>query len=191
MAKRSLFIILSEQPWWVTLLVALALFGLVYQFLPLYAFFVALPFFAMAGWFAWKQSGSVSPAEAIERLDALRALSWEEFRAAISEGYRRQGYVVEEMRDNAFDLKLSRNAQVTLVQCRRWKVNQVGVGAVRDLFEAAQRSDAYNCACISTGEFSAAACEFASGKRVALVNGTLLAALAGKVGKAGIPWFRR
>lgn len=191
MAKRTLFAILSEQPWWVTLLVALALFGLAYQFAPQYAFFVALPFFVVAGWIAWKQIGGVSPAEAVERLAALREMSWESFRAAVSDGYRRQGYSVEEVRDNAYDLKVTRKAQVTLVQCRRWKVSQVGIGPVRDLFEAVQRSDAHDGVCISTGEFSAAAVGYVADKRIALVNGTQLAALAGKVGKAGLPWYRR
>lgn len=191
MAKRTLFAILSEQPWWVSLLVALALFGIAYQFAPQYAFFVALPFFVVTAWIAWKQIGGVSAAEAIERLTALREMSWEDFRAAVSAGYRRQGYTVEEARDNAFDLRLNRGTQVTLVQCRRWKVNQVGVGAVRELFEAAQTSDAYDCVCISTGEFSAAAVEYARDKRISLVNGTALAALTGKVGKANLPWYRR
>jgi len=43
MAKRSLFSILSEQPWWVSLVVAAALFAIAYQFLPQFAPFVALP----------------------------------------------------------------------------------------------------------------------------------------------------
>lgn len=191
MAKRTLFAILSEQPWWVTLLVALALFGLAYQFAPQFAFFVALPFFVVTAWIAWKQIGSVSPGAAVERLTALREMPWEEFRTVISAGYRRQGYTVEEVRDSAYDLRLTRKTQVTLVQCRRWKVNQVGVAPVRDLFEAAQKHDAYDCVCVSTGEFSAAAIAFAADKRLSLVNGTALAALAGKVGKTDMPWFRR
>lgn len=191
MARETLFAVLMRQPWWVTLLIAFALFGIAYQFAPQYAFFVALPFLVVAAWIGWKQFGSVSPAEAVDRLAALRELAWEDFRAAVSAGYRRQGYVVEEARDNAFDLRLTRKTQVTLVQCRRWKANQIGVGAVRELFEAAQKSDAYDCVCISTGEFSKAAVEFAADKRMSLVNGTELAALAGKVGKAGVPWYRR
>jgi restriction system protein len=191
MAKRTLFAILSEHPWWVTLLVALALFGAAYQFVPQYAFFVALPFFVVAAWIAWKQMGSVSPAEAVERLKAAREMTWEKFREAVIEGYRRQGYTVEQVRGGAFDLRLTRGVRTTLVQCRRWKVNQVGVEAVRELFEAAQQQDAYDCVCISTGEFSAAALQYAAGKRIALVNGTALAALVGKVHKADLPWYRR
>lgn len=192
MAKRSLFSILSEQPWWVTLLVALALFAAAYQFLPQFAFFFALPFLVMAVWFAWQQIGRVSPGEAAERLEKLRAMSWDEFRTAVSEGYVRRGYLVEPARHDAFDLKLAKDARVTLVQCRRWKVNQVGAAPVRELFEAAQKHDAHDCICISTGEFSAAAREFAADKRIALVNGIALATLVGKPGGTGLSsWFRR
>ncbi len=95
MAKRSLFSILSEQPWWVSLVVAALLFAGVYQFLPDFAAFVALPFVGVAAHVAWKQFRGRAPADAAERLAALREMSWEEFAAVISAAYRRQGYAVE------------------------------------------------------------------------------------------------
>ena len=189
MAKRSLFSILSEQPWWVSLLVAAVLFGIVQLFLPQLALFVALPFIAVAGYVGWKQLRSTSPVSVEERLSALRAMPWENFGLVISESYRRQGYAVEESGSGAFDFKLHKNGQITLVQCRRWKVNQVGVKPVQELHEAMNKFDAFHGVCISAGEFSASARDFAAGKPVALLNGAALAELVGTIEKTRRRWF--
>ena len=193
MAKRSLFSILSEQPWWVSLLVAAALFAIAQWLLPSVPLFVALaaalPFIAVAGYVGWKQLRSTSPATVEERLAALRAMPWESFSLAISEAYRRQGYSVEASEGGAFDFKLYRNGQITLVQCRRWKVNQVGVKPVQELHEAMNKLDASNGACISAGEFSASARAFAAGKPITLVNQAALAELVGTIKKSRRRWF--
>lgn len=183
MAKRSLFSILSEQPWWVSLLVAALLFAVVQLVLPPLAPFVALPFIAVAAYVAWTQLRRTSPVNVEERLAALRAMPWENFRLVISEAYRRQGYTVEESGGGAFDFKLRKDGRTTLVQCRRWKVNQVGVGPVRELFEALGKHDAFNCVCIAAGEFSGNAREFAAGKPATLLNGAALVELVGTIEK--------
>lgn len=189
MAKRSLFSILSEQPWWVSLLVAAALFAIVQLFLPQVALFVALPFIAVAGYVAWKQLRSVSPVNVEERLAALRGMPWENFGLVISEAYRRQGYAVEASESGAFDFTLRKDGRITLVQCRRWKVNQVGVKPVQELHAAMNASDAFNGVCISAGEFSASAREFAAGKRMTLLNGAALAELVGTIERTSRRWF--
>jgi len=189
MAKRSLFSILSGQPWWVSLLVALALFAAAQFIFPPVAPFVALPFVVIAIYFAWQQRRSISPAKAGERLAAVRAMPWEDFALLISEAYRRRGYDVEAVRSGAFDFKLSQKGRITLVQCRRWKVNQVGVGPVRELCDALDKHEAFNGICIAAGEFSDGARQFAAGKPVMLLNGPALAELVGTVGKRDRRWF--
>ncbi len=191
MARESLFTILSRQPWWVAALVAALLFAVTQLIFPLIAPFVALPFIGVAIYLAWKQSRGASPANVEERLSALRAMPWENFGLVISEAYRRRRYTIEESRSGAFDFKLTKNGQVTLVQCRRWKVNQVGVKPVQDLYEAMNKHDAYNCVCIATGEFSDAARAFATGKPVTLLNGAALAELVGTIEKTSRRWFTR
>lgn len=183
MAKRSLFSILAEQPWWLSLLVAAIAFSLAQLVLPQIAPFVALPFLGVAVYVGWKALRDKTPADAAERLAALRDMSWEQFASVISAAYRRQGYAVEESKGGAFDFMLRKNGQITLVQCRRWKVNQAGVGPVRELYEAMSRHDAFNCMCVSAGEFSATARQFAAGKPVTLLNGAALAELVGAIGK--------
>jgi restriction system protein len=189
MAKRSLFSILSEQPWWVSLLVAAILFGIVQLFLPQLALFVALPFVAVAAYVGWKQLRSTSPANVDERLAALRAMPWENFELVISEAYRRQGYTVEASGGGAFDFRLRRDDRSTLVHCRRWKVNQVGVKPVQELHDAMIKLDAFNGVCITAGEFSASAREFAAGKPIMLLNHAALTDLVGIIEKTRRRWF--
>jgi restriction system protein len=191
MAKRSLFSILSGQPWWVSLLVAMALFAAAQLIFPPVAPFVALPFVAIAIYFAWQQLRSISPAKAKERLAAVRAMPWEDFARLISEAYRRRGYDVDAVRSSVFDFKLCQKGRITLVQCRRWKVNQVGVGPVRELYDALDQHEAFNGVCIAAGEFSHGARQFAAGKPVTLLSGPALAELVGAVEKKGRRWFGR
>lgn len=191
MAKESLFQVLSRQPWWLTLLVAVLIFGIVQLVFPPLAPFVALPFAAVAGYLAWRQMRAGPPVTVEERLAALRAMPWENFGLVVSEAYRRQGYAVEESTSAAFDFKLTKKGRITLVQCRRWKVNQVGDGPVRELANAMEKQDAFNCVCISAGEFSANARSFARGKPIALLNGGALAELVGTVEKKSRRWFLR
>lgn len=187
MAKRSLFSLLSEQPWWVSLLVAMAMFAVAQLVFPPVAPFVALPFVAISIYFAWQQLRSISPDTVHARLAALRAMSWEEFAALVSEAYRRRGFEVETARGGAFDFLLRQKGRITLVQCRRWKVNQVGVGPVRELHDALDKHDAFNGVCIAAGAFSDAARQFAAGKPITLLYGAELAKLVGKGALRGRP----
>lgn len=187
MARQSLFGILSRQPWWVSLLAAMAAFAIAQLVFAPVAPFVALPFVAIAIYLAWRQLRSISPETVEARLAAVRALSWEEFAALVSDAYRRRGYEVEAARDGTFDFVLRQKGRISLVQCRRWKVNQVGVGPVRELYGALDKHDAYNGICIAAGAFSEAARQFAAGKPIALVQGADLAQLVGRTGVKNKP----
>lgn len=187
MARQSLFGILSRQPWWVSLLAAMAAFAIAQLVFAPVAPFVALPFVAIAIYLAWRQLRSISPETVEARLAAVRALSWEEFAALVSDAYRRRGYEVEAARDGTFDFVLRQKGRISLVQCRRWKVNQVGIGPVRELYDALDKHDAYNGICIAAGTFSEAARQFAAGKPIALVQGADLAQLVGRTGVKNKP----
>lgn len=191
MAKQTLFQILSHQPWWLTLLVAVLIFSIMQLVFPPLAPFVALPFAAVAAYLAWRQLRAGPSVSVEERLAALRAMPWENFSLVVSEAYRRQGYAVETSTSAAFDFKLARNGRITLVQCRRWKVNQVGDAPVRELMAAMEKQNAYNCVCITAGAFSANAHEFARGRPVTLLAGSALAQLVGTIEKKSRRWFSR
>lgn len=189
MARETLFRILSRQPWWLTLLVAVLIFSIVQLIYPPLAPFVALPFAAVAAFLAWRQLRAGPPVNVEQRLAALRAMPWENFSLVVSEAYRRRGYAVEESKSGAYDFRLAKKGQITLVQCRRWKVNQVGAGSLRELADAIETEGAYNGVSITTGEFSGNAWKFAAGKPITLLSGSPLVELVGSIEKKSRRWF--
>jgi restriction system protein len=169
--QTTLFQLLARQPWWITVLVAFAMFWIAYSVYPPVAPFFALPFALLAIYIGYTQWRSGVPSDPTERLQALREMSWESFSAAVCETYRKQGYAVTPSREPGYDFSLSKDGRVTLVQCRRWKVNQVGSEPVRDLARAVERAQAYRGVCLATGEFSANARRIAASEPLALISG--------------------
>lgn len=181
MAQQTLFNILLRQPWWVTLLVAFAIFAVAHAVFPPVAPFMALPFAGLSVYIGYRQWRGSSALNAGERLASIRAMSWEEFSLVVSQAYRRQGYSVAAANRPGYDFTLTKDGRVTLLQCRRWKVNQVGVGPVRELADAVSRDQAYKGICIATGEFSAPARKLISSEPVVLVSGNDLVELMGRL----------
>lgn len=189
MAQETLFRILSRQPWWVTLLVAAGLFWLTYAIFPPVAPFVALPFALLAIYIAVVQWRKGSPSDVGTHLETLRAMSWEEFSALVAAAYRSRGYTVLPSEGRGYDFKLTRDGQTILLQCRRWKVNQVGAAPVRELAEAVATSDAYKGICLAAGEFSQPARKLTVDEPVSLVGGADLVELVGEPGRKS--WLSR
>jgi restriction system protein len=183
MAKDTLFNILSRQPWWITVLVAFGLFWIGYAIFPPIAPFVALPFAVLAIYIAFVQWRRGSPFDVTETLATLRAMPWERFSTIVAGAYRRQGYRVSPSRDRGYDFKLEKDGRVTLLQCRRWKVNQVGVGPVRELADAVEQNEASRGICVTAGEFSTPARSAAAREPVTLLSGAELVSLVGKIKK--------
>ena len=175
--KEPLFSLLSRQPWWVTLLVAFVVFWIGYTIFPPVAPFVALPFIVLGGYIAFQQFRKGSPGNVDARLAELRAMSWESFSTAVTDAYRKQGYTVLPSEGRGYDYKLVRDGRTTLLQCRRWKVNQVGEAPVRELAQAVEHADAARGICLAAGEFSQPARRLAAGEPVSLVSGRELTEL--------------
>jgi restriction system protein len=184
MAKETLFRILLRQPWWITVLVAIILFAVTHAIFPPLAPFVALPFAGLAVYIAYRQWRGSSPVDADERLAALRAMSWEEFSDLVSVAYTRHGYHVASAERPGYDYTLTKGSRVTLLQCRRWRVNQVGIGPVRELARAVEREEATNGICISAGNFSEPARKLVATEPVMLVSGLDLIELLGSLPKS-------
>jgi restriction system protein len=188
--QTTLFQVLARQPWWITVLVAFAMFWIAYAVYPPIAPFFALPFVLLAIYIGVRQWQSGVPSDPTRQLEALRSMSWENFSAAVCEAYRRQGYAVTPSREQSYDFALAKDGRVTLLHCRRWKVNQVGADPVRDLARAVDRAQAYRGICLATGEFSVPARKLAAAEPVALVSGSELVALV-RPGTKSRRWFGR
>ena len=181
--KRSLFFALSHSPWWLSLLIAAALFMLVRQFMPDYAALAStLPFLGIAGYAGWRQSRALSPKRAGEALAALRALPWQEFSARMATAFRSEGYEVAVLARGAADFELRKSGRVALAGCKRWKVAQTGIEPLRELFQAKETAGANDCVYVTAGDLSQNARQFAAERQIRLLCEAELVAFLARAG---------
>jgi len=110
--------------------------------------------------------------------NTLLSINWHEFELLVGEALRRQGFSVQEAGgagpDGGIDLVARKDGEKYLVQCKQWRSVQVGVPVVRELYGAMAAEGAVGGFVISSGRFTKAAKEFASGRNLKLVDGELL-----------------
>lgn len=181
-SENSLFAVLMRSPWWVSIGIAVALFALARMLLSrfeqpdLYAFMVALPFAVIGSYAAWQRLRAPSAKRVAGRLEALRAMGWEEFAAALEAAYRKEGYAVERVPGDQADFELAKGGRTTLVACKRWKANRTGIEPLKALHAAARARGANDCVYFAAGEISDTARAFASRHDIRLLEGAELAA---------------
>jgi restriction system protein len=125
--------------------------------------------------------------------DALDGMSWREFEMLVGEGFRLQGYQVDETggggADGGVDLVLTRpgknGGEKFLVQCKQWRAFKVSVDVVRELYGVMAARGATGGFVVTSGRFTEDAISFASGRNVTLVDGPKLHGLL-RQAKAGI-----
>lgn len=175
MHKNSLFAILLRSPWWVSLLVAGALFAGLRLLVPaLYASFFALPFLVIGCVAAWRQLRAPSRATVEKKLEAVRALDAKAFTERLEGAFRAQGYEVTRLAGEDADLELSKSGQLVLVSCRRWKAARTGVEPLRQLKAAGRRRKA-DCIYVVAGEVTDGATLFAAEQGIRILGGAELA----------------
>ncbi len=154
--KNSLFAILLRSPWWVSALAAIGLVVGLRLLIPTsYAVFAALPFAVIAAYVGWQQLRAPSTGRIAGTLERLRAMSWEDFSAAMEQAYRREGYTVS----------------------RLGKATRTGIEPLRELEAARRAREAHGCIYVAAGEVTEGAREFAAQKSIRLVQGAELAKL--------------
>ncbi len=117
-------------------------------------------------------------------LDDLRALSWKEFEALVADAYRSHDWSVRETGalngggpDGGVDLVMRRAGEVVAVQCKRWRMRDVGVDKARELQGALDDCGAQRGILVTCGRFTTAAEEYAQRNGMQLVDGDRLLAL--------------
>lgn len=177
MHKNSVFAILLRSPWWVSMLVAGALFAGLRLLVPgLYAAFFALPFLVIGGVAAWRQLRAPSRAAIEKKLGAVRALDGKAFAERLEAAFRAQGYEVTRFAGEEADLELSKSGARVLVSFRRWKAARTGVEPLRQLKAAAKERRA-DCIYVVAGEVTEGAARFAAGQGMRILSGAELANL--------------
>jgi restriction system protein len=117
--------------------------------------------------------------------ETLRALSWRDFERLVGDAYRRRGYTVIETggggADGGVDLVLKKNGETIFVQCKRWKMESIGVAIIRELLEVVYDKKASGGIVITSGTFTQEAIDFSKGNPIKLVNGKQLFAMIGRI----------
>lgn len=168
LAENSLFAILMRSPWWVSVLAALGVFGAVRLFIhEAYALFAASPFIIIGAVAGWKRARAPSGAKLEAALAKLRAMSWEEFAAALEAGFRRDGYAYKRLEGGAADFELTIAGRASLMAAKRWKATQTGIEPLKDLQAAGAERD---CIYVFAGEMTQNARAFAKEKKIRLVE---------------------
>jgi restriction system protein len=118
-------------------------------------------------------------------IESIRSLSWKQFEELLAEAYRRKGYRVAENTsggaDGGIDLRLERNGNSYLVQCKQWKSIKVGVNIVREMYGVMTHEKADGVIIVTSGLFTEEARTFASGKPIDLIEGQQLVEMIGGV----------
>ena len=129
------------------------------------------------------------PAPSVPKSRSLTDLSWQEFELVTGELYRRQGYTVAlcagDGADGGVDLRLHKDGQTTLVQCKHWKAYKVRVSTARELFGILTAEKADHAVLVTTGRFTPDARAFAAGKPLELIDGAKLQGLVGQFRRHG------
>ncbi|QJD69514.1 restriction endonuclease [Xanthomonas campestris pv. badrii] len=111
-------------------------------------------------------------------LESLVAGGWRQFEQLVGEAFRRQGYSVEETGlggpDGGIDLILRKDGRRTLVQCKQWKRQQVGVSVVREMYGLLAHHQAHSVKIACIGTYTKDAERFAEGKPIELIGGEQL-----------------
>lgn len=169
-SKRSLFAILSRSPWWLSVLLAAALFMAVRQFMPDYVALASIaPFLAIAAYAGWRQVRTPGAERGADALAGLQLLPWRAFASRMEDAFRCDGHTVVALAGGGADFELRRKGRVTLAACKRWKVARAGVEPLRELLQAKQAADAHECIYVTAGDLSPNARQFASENGIRLL----------------------
>ena len=114
-----------------------------------------------------------------QSLDALRALSWQEFELLIAEVYRTEGFKVTELGGNGPDGGIDLTATASngdhyLIQCKHFKTSKVGVKIVREMLGVLAKEGGHQAVVIATGAYTKDAIQFAEGQPIELIDGPRL-----------------
>lgn len=204
--QSELVTLLVALPWWISLILAAVAYGVLTYGVPhlrlsnpfLQSFALAAPQLAWPVTLFLLGLAVVAAAAAFYRrrlldrqrdLESLRQTTWQDFERLVGEVYRRQGYRVIETggggADGGIDLKLVKNGETWLVQCKRWQRERVGVKVARELFGVVAGEQATGGILITTSAFTPDAEDFARGKPLTLVAGDELLRIVRAVQQGG------
>lgn len=186
MAENSLFAVLLRSPWWISAAVAVGVGGLAYALLPndyrVAGAAGSLPFAVIAVMAAVRQLRAPSAGRIDRTLEHVRALSWNEFAAALEAAWQRDGYRVTRGQ-GVVDFELAKDGRIALVSAKRWKAARTGVDPLRELAKALDARDTGEAVWVTAGELTEQARAFGAERRMRILAGADLARLLPEAGR--------
>jgi restriction system protein len=181
MSERSLFATLLRAPWWVSLLVMLAVALVAGALLPeaykIPGMLGAFPFLVIGIMAAWRQRNAISADRIAALLEQARTMAWRDFSILVEEALRLQGFEVSRLGSGPADFQIEKQGRITLVSAKRWKAATVGAEHLRELLAARESQHAFSCTCMSLGTFSQAAIDLADQSPIQLLGPAHIAQL--------------
>jgi restriction system protein len=109
-------------------------------------------------------------------LDAasVTTLTWKEVEHLLGDAFRRRGYGVQALPGGGspVDLVLSKDGEKTFVNCKHWKVWEVGDRPLAELYGYMSGAGAKRAVMVTTGQFSQKARDFAKRHNLRLIDGS-------------------
>lgn len=147
MSDKSLFAILLRSPWWISLVVAVAVAAAARAIAPeryaIAAMLGCLPFVVIAGLAAFRQWRAPSASAVSGTLERLAAMPWKEFSPLVRAALEREGFAVTPLVGGGeADFKATKPARTVLVCARRFKARATGADTFRAFAAQLRREDA-------------------------------------------------
>jgi restriction system protein len=209
MAKRntSFFNLLTEAPWWVSVVVAAITYvglthilpnietgnpivDMIFKSFPYAGPLFAITFLLAAPFAFFNGRRKRKLLDDQQDIDSIKALGWKEFEELVAEAYRRKGFRVIENGfgpDGGVDVKLIKDNQTTLVQCKQWRSKNVGVAVIREMYGVMTAEHASQVVIICCGGFTRDAASFAEDKPIELIGGAELLSIVKEVQNNSTP----
>lgn len=121
---------------------------------------------------------------------ALMELPWAKFEQLVGEAFRQRGYTIAETRsgaDGGIDLRVKKDGERFLVQCKHWRAQKVPVEVVRELYGVMAAEGAAGGFVVTSGIFTGPAMEFAKGRNIELIDGAKLSAMIASAQQSAKP----
>ncbi len=173
MPEKSLFAVLLRSPWWISFVLVAVIALAAGALLPAQYAGVGMlggfPFFVIGCMALWRQRNLPSAAETEQVLQTLATMNWRDFSALLETAFTRQGYGVSPLKGSA-DMQLEKKGVLTVVSAKRWKAAALGIEPLRELVAERDRLQAANGVCITLGQVSAKAHDYAAQNRITLIS---------------------
>ena len=181
MNENSLFAVLLRSRWWLSFALAAGFTTAGVTLLPqpytVAGWLMGVPFAVIGCIAAWRQLRVPSSARIGRTVAAVQAMPAPEFRRALMDGFRRDGYEVDATSGAGYDFSVRKEYRRAVVGCRRFKVARTGVEPLREIVAARDAAEAQDAMYVALGEVTDNALAFAAKHSIRIVDGAALARL--------------